>query len=100
MKICKTIEDSTKTWRPLAKNLDTVYLDFAKAFDKADYGIAAHRMKELGVGSELGVWLVSFLTNRRQQVIANNKISSVKFVKSSVPQDSIFGPVILFFNDH
>ena len=74
--------------------MDTVYLDFAKAFDKADYGIAAHRIKELGIGSELGVWLVSFLTNRRQQVIANNKISSVKFVKSGVPQGSILGPVI------
>ena len=85
-KICKAIEDRT--------NLDTVYLDFAKAFDKADYGIAAHRMKELGIGGELGVWLVSFLTNRRQQVIANNKISSVKFVKSGVPQGSILGPVI------
>ena len=51
-KICKAIEDRT--------NLDTVYLDFAKAFDKADYGIAAHRIKELSIGGELSVWLVSF----------------------------------------
>ena len=40
--------------------MDTVYLDFAKAFDKANYGIVAHRIKELSIGGELSVWLVSF----------------------------------------
>ena len=51
-------------------------------------------MKEQGIGGELGVWLFSFLNNRRQQVIANNTISETKLVKSGVPQGSILGPVI------
>ena len=55
-KICKAREDRI--------NLDTVYLHFAKAFDKADYGIAAHRIKELSIGGELSVWLVNNLLLR------------------------------------
>lgn len=75
-------------------NLDTIYLDFAKAFDKADYGIAAHRMKEIGIDGKLGIWLYSFLTDQTQEVIANNEISDKIGVKSGVPQGSILGPVI------
>merc|ERR1712240_625104 len=85
-KICKAIGNEV--------NLNTIYLDSAKAFDKADYGIAAHRMKEIGINGKLGIWIYSFLTGRTQEVIANNEISEKVDVKSGVPQGSIMGPVI------
>ena len=85
-KICNAVGEEV--------NFDTVYLDFAKAFDKANYGIAPHRMKEVGIDGRLGIWLYSFLTDRAQEIIANNEISEKVGVKSGVPQGSILGPVI------
>ena len=36
------------------ENLDTIYLDFAKAFDKCDHGILLAKLKALGVGGRTG----------------------------------------------
>ena len=36
------------------KNVDVVYLDFAKAFDKVDHGILCHKLKHLGNGGKVG----------------------------------------------
>lgn len=75
-------------------NVETIYLDFAKAFDKVDIGILSRRMKEKGIHGMLGVWLHNFLTDRKQHVIANNGISDVSFVKSGVPQGTVLGPLL------
>ena len=75
-------------------NVETIYLDFAKAFDKVDIGILCHRMKAKGIHGMLGVWLHNFLTDIKQQVIANNVISDVSFVNSGVPQGTLLGPLL------
>ena len=67
-------------------NVDSVYLDFSKAFDKVDIGILCHKLRSLGVGGKLGVWLHSFLSDRKQFIIANGTKSSKSEVKSGVPQ--------------
>ncbi|XP_076057215.1 uncharacterized protein LOC143034751 [Oratosquilla oratoria] len=46
------------------KNVDVVFLDFAKAFDKVDHGALLHKAKDLGISGKLGVWLHNFLTDR------------------------------------
>jgi len=46
------------------RNVDIIYLDFAKAFHKVDHGILFHKVKALGIGSKLGEQLHSFLSNR------------------------------------
>ena len=53
-------------------NVETVYLDVAKAFDKVDRGILSKRMKEND--GKLGLWLYNFLSDRNPYVIANNVI--------------------------
>ena len=68
------------------ENIDSIYLDFAKAFDKVDKGILSRRMKEKGIDGKLGLWLHNFLSDRKQFVIANNVISEVAEVKSGVPR--------------
>ena len=75
-------------------NVETIYLDFCKAFDKVDKGILCQRMKEKGIHGNLGVWLHNFLTNRTQCVIANNQKSFPTKVTSGVPQGTVLGPLL------
>ena len=49
-------------------NVDAIYLDFSKAFDKVDTGILCHKLKKLGTYGKLGILLDNFLTNRKQMV--------------------------------
>ncbi|XP_076061613.1 uncharacterized protein LOC143037360 [Oratosquilla oratoria] len=50
------------------RNVDVVFLDFAKAFDKVDHGVLLHKARDLGISGKLGVWLYNFLTDRTQTV--------------------------------
>ena len=51
------------------ENIDSIYLDFSKAFDKCDIGILMHKLKALGIKGRLGRWLYNFLSQRKQQVV-------------------------------
>ena len=53
------------------ENCDSIYLDFAKDFDKCDIGILMHKLKSLGVTGKLARWIYNFLTGRKQQVVVN-----------------------------
>ena len=75
-------------------NVDTVYLDFSKAFDKVDKGILGKRMKEKGICGKLGIWLHNFLSGRVQHVITNNVKSFATEVTSGVPQGTVLGPLL------
>ena len=76
------------------ENIDVVYLDFMKAFDKSDHGVILSRCREKGIMGKVGIWLHNYLLGRQQAVIANNKISSIKEVISGVPQGSVIGPLL------
>ena len=65
--------------------VDVIYLDYAKAFDKVDHGILQHKIKAIGIGGKVGLWLYNFLTNRTQQVTVDGALSEASPVKSGVP---------------
>ena len=76
------------------ENLDTIYLDFAKAFDKCDHGILLTKLKALGIGGKTGRGIFSFLTGRIQKVIVKGRKSQGSALKSGVPQGSVLGPIL------
>ena len=75
-------------------NIDSVYLDFQKAFDKTDFGLIGVRCKEKGITGHLGAWIQDYLHDRIQFVIANNVKSREEKVRSGVPQGSVLGPLL------
>ena len=80
---------SIRAWEE-GKATDTIYLDFAKAFDKVDHNILCHKLKKLGITGKVGVWIKEFLTGRFQQVSANGALSdSVPVIIGGSTRNSI-----------
>ena len=79
--------------------MDCVFLDFSKAFDKVSHELLLLKLNNLHIDANVMAWIECFLTNRFQFVTANNHTSPLASVTSGVPQGSVPGQ-LLFLNLH
>lgn len=76
--------------------VDVVYTDFEKAFDRVDHDILLAKLHFLGIHGDLLRWTRSYLKNRSQAVVMGGFRSNYVSIPSGVPQGSHLGP--LFYN--
>ena len=91
--LSQLLEHHNKILEVLEKsnNVDVIYSDFGKAFDKVDRGILLNKLKKIGINGKIGVWTHKFLANRQQCVAVNGTTSSEAQVRSGIPQGNTGG---------
>lgn len=74
--------------------VDVIYTDFEKAFDRVDHVILLNKLNALGIHGDLLRWVSSYLTNRSQSVVLGGYRSDYVSIPSGVPQGSHLGPLL------
>ena len=82
-------------------DVDAIYLDYAKAFDKVDHKLLLRKLNLYGFSEKLIKWIESFLSDRFQKVVVDGFTSIIALILSGVPQGTVLGTILflIFIND-
>ena len=83
------------------KDIQLIFLDISKAFDKVWHKGLIFKLRQIGVEGSLLSFLENYLDNRKQRVVVNDKHSSYQCINAGVPHGSVLGPLLflLYIND-
>ena len=78
-----------------------VFIDLKKAFDTVDHSILIHKLDFYGFRGIINVWFRSYLQDRTQITVIDQRPSNKSVVTYGVPQGSVLGPLLflLYVND-
>uniref|UniRef100_A0A8R1IGV2 Reverse transcriptase domain-containing protein n=1 Tax=Caenorhabditis japonica TaxID=281687 RepID=A0A8R1IGV2_CAEJA len=81
--------------------VDVIYLDYAKAFDRVPHEILLEKLVEVNLNPNLIKWIRSYLSNRKFSVKVNNELSTQKHSQCGVPQGAVLSPILfgIFVNE-
>ena len=81
--------------------MDTIYLDFSKAFDCVPHRRLIGKLESYGVTGKILKWIKEFLNGHTQVVKVNGAESESAPVVSGIPQGSVLGQIlfIIYIND-
>lgn len=78
------------------KKTTAVFLNFAKAFDTVDHKLLLNSLPDFGIINGSLKWFTSYhLKDRTQYVSLYDQNSDERKLNFSVPQGSVFGPILL-----
>ena len=76
-------------------NIDVIYADFAKAYDKIfNFKMIEKLKNQFGIEGKVGNWIKNFPSNRQQQVLIEETTSEKSKVLSGSIQGSVLGPLL------
>lgn len=82
----------------MAGQLDALFSDFFKAFDKVPHGKLLHKLECLGLPLNIYKWIGAYLRERRQHVHVLNHTSELLHVTTGLPPGRVLGrPLFLIF---
>lgn len=78
-----------------------IFIDISKAFDSLSHQILLNKLYSYGFRGQIFTWLSNYLTDRYQYVSTNACTSSLKLIRTGIPQGSILGPLLflIYIND-
>ena len=78
-----------------------VFIDSKKAFDTVDHSIPIHKLDFYGFGGIINVWFRSYLQDRTQITVIDQRPSNKSVVMYGVPQGFVLVPLLflLYVND-
>ncbi len=72
----------------------SLFIELSKAFDTVDHEILLHRLKSVGLSSDVIPWFKNYLSGRTLCVHAEGKLSDSLLIAKGVPQGSVLGPLL------
>ena len=76
------------------QQVDVIYLDFSKAFDRVSHEKRLFKLECLGIGGSLLAWFQLYLSGRRHRVVIDNESADFLPLAPGVSQGSISGPLL------
>ena len=78
-----------------------MFCDISKAVDRVWHRGLLFKLESIGVSDSLLLWLKIYLADPKQRVVLPGAVYAWEYIKSSVPQCSILGPLLflIYIND-